>query len=450
MNSPGFLVKAAKDELGKNFLPDRIGICLLLFLAFAVGFSRGLSNTAFALLFFVFLIRFIPWPQAKTIVSSLPKPYLWSQLIFALTWSLLIVFSPDSLPGAKFLITVLYLMAVFPITVLWAQEERWRSLILPLLATGFITASLIASWQAWPGMDCVRAKAHLGIMEYAGVLGLLTFFWAALALLAWQEKKRLLTGLYSLAFFAGLWGQTLNCTRISILSTLMGAIIFFILNIRRFSWRFLLITLILLSLFFFYSSKQPEMAARLASITNIKTDSSNAMRLSMWSYGWEIFKEHPVSGIGIKNLPPLLLVFDGNAISLTPLDKQYDENNVSPGAVPKGAQVHYHVHNVFLEIMVEGGVIGLAAYLALYLPFIFLALGRLRSPDIRIRSWAVLTLVLIGQYFTHSMTDQIFSLKPLMYVFWMLMGLAYLQMQPGGHSSSATPTEIQAVKKQSL
>jgi len=454
-NNCSLFIKTIADDLGRKFLLDRIGICLLLFLSFAVGFSRGLANTTFALLFLVFLLRLLPWSQAKGGVYSLPKPYLWSQLVFALTWSFLVIISPDSLPGAKFLLTVLYLMAIFPITVLWVQEERFRRLILPLLAMGFIVASLIASYQAWPAMACIRAKAHLGVIEYGGILGLLSFFWAALSFMVWQEKKYLLAGLYFLAFWAGIWGQTLNCTRISLLETLVGAIIFFALCIRRFNWRFFLIIILSLSLFFLYSSQRPEMAAKLASISNTKTDVSNTMRLAMWAYGWKTFKEHPFLGIGIENLPePMFSVSGGEIIWLDPSDRQHGhhQNASQDIMVPQKDQkkikiiTHSHVHNVFLNIMAQGGIVGLLSYLALYFPFIILAFRRLKSSDIRIRSWSVLTLVLIGEYFMHSMTDQIFSLKPLMYVFWMLMGLAYLQMQPDMQAHSTVTEETQAIK----
>lgn len=417
--------------MGKKFFLDRAGICLLLFLAFAAGFSKWLSDNAFAVLFFIFLVRLTSWAQAKGGVCPLPKIYLWSQLVFALTWIFLVNISPDPLPGVKYLAAVLYTMAIFPITVLWAREERYRRLILPLLAAGFIVAALIASYQAWPDMACVRVRVLMGIMKYGGILGLLSIFWAALALMAWQEQNRPLAGLYFLAFWAGLWGQTLNCTRISILETIAGAIIFFVLTIRRFNWRFFLIILLSLSLFFFYSSQRPEMAARLVSISDTKTDFSNTMRLTMWSHGWEVFKEHPVAGAGIQNLPKLIFS-DGGATCLGPEDKmprEYDH----PEEIIRAA----HLHNVFLDIMAQGGSLGLLSYLALYFPFIFLACRGLKSSDTRIRSWSVLILVLIGEYFTHSMTDQIFGMNPLMYIFWMLMGLAYLQIQPDSRHAAA-------------
>jgi O-antigen ligase len=108
--------------------------------------------------------------------------------------------------------------------------------------------------------------------------------------------------------------------------------------------------------------------------------------------------------------------------------------------VPPDIILSAHLHNGFLDIMAQGGTLGIVSYLALYLPFIFLALRRLKSSDIRIRSWSVLTLVLIGQYFALNMTDPFFAMNPLVYIFWMLMGLAYLQMQPNTPSASTKNT----------
>ncbi|MDR2861063.1 MAG: O-antigen ligase family protein [Syntrophobacterales bacterium] len=431
----GSFVKAIADDLSKKFFLDRVGICLLLFLAFASCFSRYLPGYVFAVLFVVFLIRLTPWAQTKGGVYTLPGLYLWSQLVFALTWAVLVIISPASLAGARFLLDVLLAMTIFPIVTLWAREEQFRRLILPLMVVVFITDALIATYQAWPDLNCIRVKAFLGAMRYGGLLGLLSFFWAALSFMAWQEKNRLLAGLYGLACFAGFWGLTLNCTRISVLEVMAGAAIFFILNIRRINWRFFLVILLLFSLFVFYSTQRTDMAARLASIGNTQTNVSNTIRLTIWSYGWEVFKEHPVSGIGMGNLPKLIFSSDGTTF-LGPIDKVDVQKDMIE--VP-------HLHNVFIHIIAQGGVIGLMSYLALYLPFIVFALRRLNSSDIRIRSWAVLMLVLIGEYFTHSMTDQIFGMKPLMFTFWMIMGLAYLQMQPNKRPDTAS-TETQTAK----
>ena len=42
----------------------------------------------------------------------------------------------------------------------------------------------------------------------------------------------------------------------------------------------------------------PQLGDTLLKIQNVGTDSSSLTRISMWTYAWQTFLEHPIMGIG--------------------------------------------------------------------------------------------------------------------------------------------------------
>jgi O-antigen ligase len=66
----------------------------------------------------------------------------------------------------------------------------------------------------------------------------------------------------------------------------------------------------------------------------------NVERLEMWQAGWRMFRDHPLTGVGLQDLHPLL------------------EQYVTPGAdVPHG-----HLHSIYVQIGASMGILGLAAF----------------------------------------------------------------------------------------
>ncbi len=83
---------------------------------------------------------------------------------------------------------------------------------------------------------------------------------------------------------------------------------------------------------------------------------TNVQRVELLRGGWGIFKEHPVVGVGTRDLAELYRA------------------HMPPGAV----HVHGHLHNVFLQIAVQTGAVGLAAFVYLFVSFFVLVAGNLK------------------------------------------------------------------------
>ena len=86
----------------------------------------------------------------------------------------------------------------------------------------------------------------------------------------------------------------------------------------------------------------PKLKNRVASITNVTTNKSNIGRLSVWESSINMIKDHPVTGVGLRQFKKQY-------------DQKYDLKRVKFN-LP-------HSHNNFLQIFSEAGVIGFLGYL---------------------------------------------------------------------------------------
>jgi O-antigen ligase len=88
--------------------------------------------------------------------------------------------------------------------------------------------------------------------------------------------------------------------------------------------------------------------ARVKSIISHQ-DNSSQERLALWSKSWQLFKQHPLSGVGIGNWK---IAFPGLGMTNTNAEK--------------GDVYFLQPHNDYLWVLTETGIFGLAAYLLIY------------------------------------------------------------------------------------
>lgn len=92
-------------------------------------------------------------------------------------------------------------------------------------------------------------------------------------------------------------------------------------------------------------STQPQYVARFESITNTTTDASNRGRFDVWASSINMFKDHPVTGVGIG---------------------QWRTIYEASYRLPTENQHLYHAHNNFIQLLGEVGLLGLLGVLIFY------------------------------------------------------------------------------------
>lgn len=152
----------------------------------------------------------------------------------------------------------------------------------------------------------------------------------------------------------------------------------------------------------------PMARSRFTSMFRPRADSSNAVRLSLWEVSWQKWQANPVWGVGIGH------------VHISPKELRW------PG--PRTDMDWTEVHNIFLQMGVERGFLGLAAYL-----LFLLVMGKLfwraetegRIPGV---FWGFLGLVMAGM--TESWTHD----SEVVMVLYFLLGCA---CAGGTHPSAA-------------
>lgn len=184
-------------------------------------------------------------------------------------------------------------------------------------------------------------------MTYGGILLILSSLFLAEALGSRASLRlRIASGLGVLATVVALF---YSFTRSSWVGALVSVVIILAFLRRR------LLVPFAAALVIFVILLPAPYRARVASIWD-PSYRTNVQRLELLRGGAVIFKEHPVIGVGTMDLA------------------QVYRDHMPPGAV----YVHGHMHNDFLQIAVQMGIVGLAAFVILLVSFFRLMARNLR------------------------------------------------------------------------
>jgi len=178
----------------------------------------------------------------------------------------------------------------------------------------------------------------------------------------------------------------LTSTRGAILGLAAGVLVFLILNaiflsgqVRKNSSIILLAVVLIFSSFYFFRSNfagsKIEFLNRMATIS--VSDGSVNNRLVVWRMALKDFKFHPVLGVGMENFDIIYNKYYTPDISENWFDR---------------------THNVYLDQLMAGGVLGLIAYLVI-LGYLFYLLFKIRRDDYY--KFAVLFSLLVA-YAVHN------------------------------------------------
>ncbi len=170
-------------------------------------------------------------------------------------------------------------------------------------------------------------------MTYAGLLmlaGLLAF-----SRLLFKEKGKVsVTLILGVLVFCLL----LTLTRQAWLGLFVGAV--FLIAVRK----PVLLWLLPVVFFFAYTVSPPAVKERMNSFVNLK-DVTFVIRLDLWKGGLAVFKDHPITGCGFKCVDTVYA--------------QYPEH-------AKILKRYLGMHNNFVQIAVDTGILGLAAFVSIW------------------------------------------------------------------------------------
>jgi O-antigen ligase len=151
----------------------------------------------------------------------------------------------------------------------------------------------------------------------------------------------------------------------------------------------------------------PQLRERVASIVT-GTSQASPLREDTWKIALQMTRAHPVRGVGLGNFPAL--------------ESQYFTTNLNVVQVGSLRRLELVVHNTYLEVLVELGIVGLVLFSALLAMTIGRAVALLAQPgrdgSARLLARAI-TAATAG-----IMTSQVFNSGEYSKQLWVLLGMA--------------------------
>lgn len=316
-------------------------------------------------------------------------------------------FSPDGSRSADFL--RLYVRAVllfFFIGSVIDNEEWLRRYIHVILATG-VVAVFTSLYTLMVNPQSARAVGLFGFTTDPNFFGCLLVCLLPLAMFCIEESRELERKLYYIAVsFLFLYGIMLTFSRGAFIGLI--AVIVYLAISKKISRKSVAAFLPLLLLAFALVPMQ--YWRRMATIitffgsghATITTDLENIVRrFDYLKAGVGIFSDFPILGIGVENFPLFY-----------------------PAYAPPGADISMRSpHNLYLQLLVETGVLGFAAMGAVFLVafrFLRIAQGNHRA------SYASRMAVFLRGSLIGYLAASLFISTVIYEIFWIIIGLAYV------------------------
>ncbi|MBR2773657.1 MAG: O-antigen ligase family protein [Selenomonadaceae bacterium] len=198
----------------------------------------------------------------------------------------------------------------------------------------------------------------------------------------------------------------LSMTRGSWLAFILVVIVFVVLEKR---WRVLTAKIFagLAIAFLIVALFSPKIQDRLTTLTNVKFQ-SNTERVLMWKAASEIFYDYPIYGVGQK------MFFKAyNSYYITHESRERSD---------RGMRGHTQPHNNLLHRASEGGLIGLAAFVGLYVYFFWKFFTQFRRERQFAFGAGMTALLILAGLQLEGLTDTNMNQVPIMREFWLLAG----------------------------
>lgn len=448
----------------KIIIPTRIseiGLLWILFILGAIVFATTLTNTDISLFIFIFVVYinlssvlitnydFASTARAIVILMSillLARRILYKDEyhgwiipalvlgLYAVSGALSLLYAKDFPVALGNLIAYLKNGVVGIIVILLIQRpSSLRTAVWALLSAGIFMGSISVFQQltmtftnSYGGFATVVLHSTLGYRS-GGPIGDPNYYAQIIVVLlplaidhVWNEKKWILKALSAWALFICSLAMVFTYSRGGFLSLMVAFLIMVLLRSTRIPSLMLgLITLIVI-----FPLIPSAFQGRISSIPNIVPssrtgdyeDDSIRGRLSENLVAWNLFREHPLSGVGIGNYNTYYQEYSGKL-------------GIDPRLEDRSA------HNLYLEIAAEQGLLGLTVFgIVIILTLRQIIKSEALFEQLECKRMANL-VVAIGVSFATYLFSSIFLHDAYPRYLWVLYGIAWAAHQSAKYLS---------------
>ncbi|MBQ4494469.1 MAG: O-antigen ligase family protein [Selenomonadaceae bacterium] len=374
--------------------------CVVLLLALAVPLSTAAASIAVGLGTLFIIVwsvrhRTLP-PFDSKILEVLAVYFVLQAFIAAMSW--------EPITSFREVIGELhrFFPLIFALTFIKKREQLCGVLIASMAA--FLINDAVGIYQYFVAGE---PRAY-GLNHTPTFFG--SFMLMQIPLLIFIAQLEILSPLWRrLAIFVA--GLSLIClvlsmTRGSWLAFVLVVLIFVALEKR---WRVFTAKIFagLAVVFLIVALFSPKIQDRLTTLTNVKFQ-SNTERVLMWKAAGEIFYDYPIYGVGQKMF---FKAYNGYYIT--------HESRERSG---RGMRGHTHPHSNILHRASEGGLIGLAAFVGLYVYFFWKFFTQFRREKQFAFGAGMTALLILAGLQLEGLTDTNMNQVPIMREFWLLAG----------------------------
>jgi len=378
----GILVATTFSE---NINFEKIYYYLLLTFAFTLPLSRATNNLFIGILILLFVVQ----GEYKKQFFILKKSNLAITIILFILFTVFsLLWTGNLYVGLDGKLLYLYWLAIFPIA-LNVKVNKIFSII-----SAFILGMIVSEILSY-GMFFEFWTINNHGKEYPSPFMMHIDYSIFLAVTALILLNRLLSFRYSiqeklvlLFFFITISGNLfINDGRTGQVSFIVGifATVFlhYKFNFKSILTAILLITVIFTAAYQFSEKFQIRVAAAKSDIINItkgNLSTSLGVRLATYSVATDIFIENPLIGVGVGDFT------DAASDALYKNNHGFEDEIIN--FIPK-----YHFHSQYLNVLVQGGIIGLFLLISIFYQFIKL---RILEPELKELSLLIGIVFLIG------------------------------------------------------
>jgi O-antigen ligase len=143
---------------------------------------------------------------------------------------------------------------------------------------------------------------------------------------------------------------------------------------------------------------------------SIMDKGSHGWREYMWSAGLNMFKKHPIFGVGIDNYPRYV--------------REYLPNSLSGSEKENIANIACHSHSNYIQLLSERGIFALLSFLFILITFLRKTSSLIKTPTDEFSS----SILLGGQsavicFLVSGITEYTYGDSEIIMLFWLILGL---------------------------
>jgi O-antigen ligase len=361
--------------------------------------SVGPANAFLGIFYLFALITLIQNRGLLADLYSENKSLAWVSLFFLMTFLPSVFYAGKSSGWSEFFSQ--YVVRMVPLFVILAVIKDKRAAFVVFLAA---VLSFLIDTAASPfmGFKWGRLRGIYGhFMIYAGFACIILPALMTAFVFSSTKLQKIGWGLVNIACFAILF---LNGARGAWIAIALACLILFILNMKRLK-TVLVFVVVLAVVALILGWNFAELSNRAATVTTVN-NSLNTERLLMWKSAWNMFVDHPLTGVGLSNY--------GDA---------YTQAYIQPEATLRGMT---RAHSNIFQILGESGIIALIGFFVL---FGYLAVSSLRRYLTTKNVFGLLVFLSTVALMTQGLTEFNLAHSNVMKFFWTYTACCWILMR---------------------